>query len=121
MRIYYKIFDAPGYEKYPLIIFEDKKYVGLEDLLNTKGSAITLEKILEKIVLVEENKSEFEEIGNERNMLEIKKDECIIYDLFAGMLDDDELNPTIYMSLSELKIVVVEWIQKKEEMCKMLE
>ncbi|WP_051575192.1 hypothetical protein [Sporolactobacillus terrae] len=61
MEITYSIFDKLGYQKYPIILFNDKKYIGLEELLNTEGSEISLEEILDKLNKVENGKSVFEE------------------------------------------------------------
>lgn len=118
MEITYSIFDVPGYQKYPIIHFTNKKYIGLEELLNTEGSEIGLEEILEKLTLVEKGQSQIEEIGNERSMLEIRKENCTIYDLFEGIIDDDELNPTVTISLEELKQIILNWMVERERLSK---
>ncbi|MFT8316913.1 MAG: hypothetical protein ABF651_01425 [Sporolactobacillus sp.] len=120
MKISYRIFDSPGYKKCPIIQFIDKKYIGLEELLNTDDSEISLEEILEKLVLVENGHSQFEEIGNERSMLEIRKENCTIYDSFEGIIDDEDLNPTINISLEQLKKIILNWKVEKERLFKML-
>jgi hypothetical protein len=116
MEVTYSIFDKPGYQKYPIIHFTDKKYIGLEELLNTEGSEISLEEILEKLNTVEDGQSRLEEIGNERSMLEIRKEKCVIYDLFEGIIDKDELNPTITIPIEQLKTIIQNWIIEKKKL-----
>lgn len=86
------------------------------DLLNIDFTSITLEDILDKINKIENGKSEFEEIGTERSIVEIWKNKCMIYDAFDGLLDDDELNPTINLSTLEFKKIVMDWKTEREKL-----
>lgn len=108
MEISYKIFEKKGFGKVPVIHFSGEQYTGLGDLLNIYFSSITLEDILDKINKIKNGESEFEEIGTERSIVEIRKNECMIYDAFDGLLDD-ELNPTINLSTLEFKKIVMDW------------
>lgn len=116
MEINYTIFDKEGFDKIPLIGFDDKQYIGLEDLLNVDFSSITLDDILNKINKVENEESNFEEIGTERSMVEIKIDYCTIYDIFVGLIDDDELNPTVILPTYEFKKIVVDWKKERRKL-----
>ncbi|WP_228465814.1 MULTISPECIES: hypothetical protein [Listeria] len=111
MEISYKVF-----EKVPVIHFSGEQYTGLGDLLNIDFSSITLEDILDKNNKIENGESEFEEIGTERSIVEIRKNECMIYDAFDGLLDDDELNPTINLSIFEFKKIVMDWKAEREKL-----
>ncbi|WP_413524363.1 hypothetical protein [Carnobacterium divergens] len=91
-----------------IIKFEEEKYVGLEDLLNSTNT-ISLDDILTKINLVLNGESCFEEIGNERSMAEIKKEKTEIYDLFDGLIPDESLNSTIIIETEKLKSIIVEF------------
>ncbi|EDO1367925.1 hypothetical protein GZ243_002068 [Listeria monocytogenes] len=113
MEISYKVFEKKGFGKVPVIHFSGEQYTGLGDLLNIDFSSITLEDILDKI---ENGVSKFEEIGTERNIVEIRKNECMIYDAFDGLLDDDELNPTINLSTLEFKKIVIDWKVEREKL-----
>lgn len=108
MEISYKIFEKKGFGKVPVIHFSGEQYTGLGDLLNIYFSSITLEDILDKINKIKNGESEFEEIGTERSIVEIRKNECMIYDAFDGLLDG-ELNPTINLSTLEFKKIVMDW------------
>ncbi|EPR4364849.1 hypothetical protein ACU54Z_002128 [Listeria monocytogenes] len=108
MEISYKVFEKKGFGKVPVIHFSGEQYTGLGDLLNIDFSSITLEDILDKINKIKNGESEFEEIGTERSIVEIRKNECMIYDAFDGLLDD-ELNPTINLSTLEFKRIVMDW------------
>ncbi|WP_152657118.1 hypothetical protein [Oceanobacillus sp. CFH 90083] len=116
MNINYEIFDRKGFKKRPVINFEDKKYIGLEDLLNVDNSLITIDDILEKIKIVEEEKSDFEEIGNERSLLEIRKDQSTISDMFEGIIDDNELYPIIHIDTLKLKDIVLKWKDARKKL-----
>ncbi|ENI8404619.1 hypothetical protein ABZY94_001209 [Listeria monocytogenes] len=116
MEISYKVFEKKGFGKVPVIHFSGEQYIGLGDLLNIDFSSITLEDILDKINKIENGKSEFEEIGTERSIVEIRKNECMIYDAFDGLLDDDELNPTINLSTLEFKKIVMDWKTEREKL-----
>ncbi|MBM5707348.1 hypothetical protein [Listeria ivanovii] len=116
MKITYDIFNVDGFEKRPTIGFDSKENVGLEDLLNVDTSLITLDDILSEIDKVESGESSLEEIGSERSMVEIRKDECIIYDSFEGIVEDDELYPTIKMPTPEFKKIVVEWKAERKRL-----
>ncbi|WP_260449294.1 hypothetical protein [Listeria marthii] len=111
MEISYKVF-----EKVPVIHFSGEQYTGLGDLLNIDFSSITLEDILDKNNKIENGESEFEEIGTERSIVEIRKNECMIYDAFDGLLDDDELSPTINLSIFEFKKIVMDWKAEREKL-----
>ncbi|WP_258319207.1 hypothetical protein [Listeria monocytogenes] len=115
MEISYKVFEKKGFGKVPVIHFSGEQYTGLGDLLNIDFSSITLEDILDKINKIENGKSEFEEIGTERSIVEIRKNECMIYDAFDGLLDD-ELNPTINLSTLEFKKIVMDWKTEREKL-----
>ncbi|EAE6207628.1 hypothetical protein RKK46_001187 [Listeria innocua] len=116
MEISYKVFEKKGFGKVPVIHFSGEQYTGLGDLLNIDFSSITLEDILYKINKIENGESEFEEIGTERSIVEIRKNECMIYDAFDGLLDDDELNPTINLSTLEFKKIVMDWKVEREKL-----
>ncbi|WP_234293049.1 hypothetical protein [Listeria ivanovii] len=116
MKISYKIFDRKGFKKTPVIHFFEEAYTGLGDLLNVDYSLITLDDILSEIDKVESGESSLEEIGSERSMVEIRKDECVIYDAFEGIVEDDELYPTIKMPTPEFKKIVVEWKAEREKL-----
>lgn len=93
------------------IIFEDSKYIGLQELINTiHFYNISLEDILCKIELVQKDKTEQEEIGSEKAMIEITKNNVEIYDLFVGLVEDEDLFPTIEISTDELKKVITDTI-----------
>lgn len=115
MEISYKIFEKKGFGKVPVIHFSGEQYTGLGDLLNIYFSSITLEDILDKINKIKNGESEFEEIGTERSIVEIRKNECMIYDAFDGLLDD-ELNPTINLSTLEFKKIVRDWKTEKDKL-----
>ncbi|WP_235005467.1 hypothetical protein [Listeria monocytogenes] len=116
MEISYKIFEKKRFGKVPVIHFSGEQYTGLGDLLNIYFSSITLEDILDKINKIKNGESEFEEIGTERSIVEIRKNECMIYDAFDGLLDDDELNPTINLSTLEFKKIVRDWKTEKDKL-----
>ncbi|EAG9426240.1 hypothetical protein CW829_03665 [Listeria monocytogenes] len=116
MEISYKVFEKKGFGKVPVIHFSGEQYTGLGDLLNIDFSSITLEDILYKINKIENGESEFEEIGTERSIVEIWKNKCMIYDAFDGLLDDDELNPTINLSTLEFKKIVMDWKTEREKL-----
>ncbi|EOF7810996.1 hypothetical protein ACK2L4_000265 [Listeria monocytogenes] len=116
MEISYKVFEKKGFGKVPVIHFSGEQYTGIGDLLNIDFSSITLEDILYKINKIENGESEFEEIGTERSIVEIRKNECMIYDAFDGLLDDDELNPTINLSTLEFKKIVRDWKTEKDKL-----
>ncbi len=40
----------------------------------------------------------------------------MIYDAFDGLLDDDELNPTINLSTLEFKKIVIDWKVEREKL-----
>lgn len=40
----------------------------------------------------------------------------MIYDAFDGLLDDDELNPTINLSTFEFKKIVMDWKTEREKL-----
>ncbi|EAC9052905.1 hypothetical protein KW11_11570 [Listeria monocytogenes] len=115
MEISYKVFEKKGFGKVPVIHFSGEQYTGLGDLLNIDFSSITLEDILDKINKIKNGESEFEEIGTERSIVEIRKNECMIYDAFDGLLDD-ELNPTINLSTLEFKKIVMDWKAEREKL-----
>ncbi|HFK7778795.1 TPA: hypothetical protein ACGY5R_000325 [Listeria monocytogenes] len=71
---------------------------------------------MDKINKIENGESDFEEIGTERSIVEIRKNECMIYDDFDGLLDDDELNPTINLSTLEFKKIVMDWKAEREKL-----
>lgn len=92
-----------------IIVFTDKKNIGLEELLNVEGFAITLDDILVKIEFVISGESVIEEIGTERSLAEIKKDTTTIYDLFEELVPEEEVNPTIKISTLELKEIILDY------------
>ncbi|MDA9471324.1 hypothetical protein [Enterococcus sp. 5H] len=92
-----------------IIVFTDKKNIGLEELLNVEGFAITLDDILVKIELVISGESVIEEIGTERSLAEIKEDTTTIYDLFEELVPEEEANPTIKIATLELKEIILDY------------
>lgn len=92
-----------------IIVFTDKKNIGLEELLNVEGFAITLDDILVKIELVISGESMMEEIGTERSLAEIKEYTTTIYDLFEELVPEEEVNPTIKISTLELKEIILDY------------
>lgn len=90
-----------------IIVFTDKKNIGLEELFNVEGFAITLDDILVKIELVISGESMMEEIGTERSLAEIKEYTTTIYDLFEELVPEEEVNPTIKISTLELKEIIL--------------
>ena len=100
----YQVRDENG-RKY--ILFDDEQYIGLQELINTiELYKITLDEILEKIELVQSGSSLFEEIGTEKAMIEMSSGRAEIYDLFQGLVTDEDLFPTIEISLENLKEIV---------------
>jgi hypothetical protein len=90
------------------IEFSSKDYIGLQDLLNTiELYSITLDDMMKKLILVKNQESETEKIGTERVMLEMNENGVIVYDLFEGLVEDEELLPTIRISLDELERVIL--------------
>ncbi|MBP2097700.1 hypothetical protein [Enterococcus rivorum] len=97
-----------------IILFPEKKYVGLEELLNTEGVAFSLEDILNKIDLVISGVSQLEEIGTERSLAEIRLDITLIYDLFEELVSEEDINPTVEIPTLKLKEIIQDY-QKIEE------
>ncbi|MCM3537764.1 hypothetical protein M1E11_10025 [Bacillus sp. JZ8] len=99
-----------------IILFDDPNLIGLQELLNTIDMFnITLEDIMEKIDLVLSEESGFEEIGSENVMIQISKNGSEIYDLYKGIVEEDELFPTIYLSNKELKDIIGSWNDEKKQ------
>ncbi|MGR3779243.1 hypothetical protein ACT1UG_27095 [Bacillus paramycoides] len=120
MKINYGIFEVEGHKKRPIINFEDKEFIALEDLLNVDYSLIGIDDILEKINNVEEGKSDYEEIGNERSLLEIERGQCTVSDMFEGLIEEDELYPTVRISILELKNIILKWKQEREKLLQII-
>lgn len=59
---------------------------------------ITLEDIVLKIELVKDNSSAKEVIGSERALVEILDEVVEISDLFEGIIDDEDLFPSIQIN-----------------------
>lgn len=90
--------------------------IGLQELLNTIDTyKITLEDIIEKIDLVRNGESRAEQIGTEKAMIEITPNGIEIYDMFVGLIEDEELFPTIYLSYNELHEIIQIWKCEKEQ------
>lgn len=63
-----------------IAIFEEKKYISLEDILNSELSIA--DKIIDKVNSVMSGKSSIQEIANERCLIRVIKDGIEISDLF---------------------------------------
>jgi hypothetical protein len=97
-----------------IIIFEDLKFIGLQELLNTIDLfQIDLKDILHSIELVKNGQRKIVEIGSERAMIEMSMNNAEIYDLLEGIIDKEEVFPTINISLEELENVVLFWEQNR--------
>lgn len=96
------------------IILEDPNFIGLQELLNTIDMFnISLDDILTKIKWVQSGLSNYEEVGSENAMIEISGGGSKVYDLYDGLLDKEELFPTISVSNEELKAIVEIWKYEK--------
>lgn len=112
MKYTFKILDIHNKKKL-ITNFEDRKYICLEDILNS--DSMSVEQIIECIDLVISKKVASEEIGNERCTIEITGECAEIYDAFIGLIDDSELYPTIKMPTIEFRSFLIFWENEKKE------
>ena len=115
MSYVFKIIDIHDKKKL-ITYFDDEESRCLEDILNS--DTISVEQIIECIDCVVSKKYSYEEVGNERCIIQITVEESEIYDNFIGLIDDSELYSTIKMSTSELREFLILWKSKKEEFLK---
>lgn len=115
MNIEYGIFDEKGFTKHPTISF-DQQFIALEDLLNIDHSLITLDAILSKIDLIESHKSTLQRIGSERSLAEISLEKVTIYDTFEDFVNEEDVYPTVELTLAQFKEIVLNWKKKREEL-----
>ncbi|MDZ5759846.1 hypothetical protein RAK27_14385 [Carnobacterium maltaromaticum] len=102
-------------DKKTIILFKENKYIGLQELINTIDLYnITLEDIVLKIELVQDNSSVKEVIGSERALIEIS-DEVVISDLFEGIIDDEDLFPSIQIPIDKFKEIILDTICAKNQ------
>ncbi|ALC82616.1 MULTISPECIES: hypothetical protein [Bacillus] len=111
MKFYFKQREIHGQSKI-ITIFEDEKYISLEDILNFE--LISVDEIIDKVDSVMLGKSSLQEIGNERCLISVTKDGIEISDLFEGIIDDDELYPVVKLSNDEFRKFLLNWKKQKE-------
>lgn len=101
-------------DKKTIILFKENKYIGLQELINTIDLYnITLEDIVLKIELVKDNSSAKEVIGSERALVEILDEVVEISDLFEGIIDDEDLFPSIQIPIDKFKEIILDTICAK--------
>lgn len=101
-------------DKKTIILFKENKYIGLQELINTIDLYnITLEDIVLKIELVQDNSSVKEVIGSERALIEISDEVVEISDLFEGIIDDEDLFPSIQIPTDKFKEIILDTICAK--------
>lgn len=105
-------------EKKSLVIeFEEKKNQLLAAFLMTDAHLLNYD-VLNVIDRVLAGEREEEVSSGNRSMLEIKRDETRITDLFIGIMNEDEILPDVVLPTKDLRDFIMMWKRKKEAMSK---